>query len=489
MRKYVYLPLLLLGLTGCAVGPKYRRPTVQPPDKYYTETAPQPNSIADAGWWELFKDPVLRQLIQQALKNNYDVATAAARVEEARAFAGVAKSAYYPQISYGAGITGLKTQLIPNHTYYNYDFNLSWELDLWGRIRRLNEQQRALFFATEEAQRGVWLSLVADVAQAYFELRALDAQLVIAQETAQSFAETYDLFNKKLGGGAATGLETSRAEGAWADVLARIPDLDRQIAAKENQISLLLGRNPAEIPRGASLADQNDLNVIPAGLPSTLLERRPDLRQAEQQLVAANAAVGVAKANFFPVLSLTGLLGGVSPQLSGLVGSGTQWSVGGGLAGPLFTGGRLKNQYKAALAQRDQAQIFYEQSVTQAFGEVSTALAAHQKLADSIREESRSVTAYQDSVRLANLRYDSGLSSYFEVIDAMLNLFPVQNTLVVYDLERKVALVDLYKALGGGWKLSDADWMKSAARIPQSTMPCPECLKKAASPAQSPTGR
>lgn len=473
MSKTIAVALLLLGLIGCAVGPKYKRPAIQPPDKYYLEATPQPSSIADVGWWELFKDPVLQQLIQEALKNNYDVATAAARVEEARAFAGVAKSAYYPQVGYDAGISGVKTQVIPNHTYYNYNFNLSWEIDLWGRIRRLNEQQRALFFASEEARRGVWLSLVADLAQAYFELRALDAQLVIAQETAQSFGETYDLFNKKLGGGAASALETSRAEGAWADVLARIPDLERQITAKENQISLLLGKNPSAIPRGTSLAEQNDPNLIPAGLPSTLLERRPDLRQAEQQLVSANAAVGVAKANFFPVLSLTGLFGGVSPQLSGLVASGTQWSLGGGLAGPLFTGGRLKSQYRAALAQRDQAQIFYQQSVTQAFGEVSSALAAHQKLADSVKEESRSVTAYQEAVRLANLRYDSGLSSYFEVIDAMLNLFPVQNTLVTYDLERKVALVDLYKALGGGWKLTDADWTKSAESVPPTTTPPP----------------
>jgi multidrug efflux system outer membrane protein len=193
------------------------------------------------------------------------------------------------------------------------------------------------------------------------------------------------------------------------------------------------------------------------------LERRPDLREAEQQLIAANASVGVAKANFFPVLNLTGLLGGVSPQLSGLVSSGTTWSAGSGLAGPLFTGGRLKSEYRAAQAQRVQAQLFYEKSVTQAFGEVSTALAAHQKLAESLKEESRSVTAYQDSVRLSTLRYDSGLANYFEVIDAKLNLFPAQTSLVVYDLDRKTALVSLYKALGGGWNLTDAQWLSNNA--------------------------
>jgi multidrug efflux system outer membrane protein len=463
MRKIILLPFLLLGLGGCVVGPKYKRPVIQPPDKYYTEGNPQSNSLADAPWWELFKDPVLQDLIREALKNNYDVAVAASRVEQARAQAGVAKSAYFPQIGYGANIAGAKSNLVPNHVYYGYDFNLSWELDLWGRIRKLNEQQRALFFASEDAQRGVWLSLVADVAQAYFELRALDTQLVITRETGQSFQETYDLFSKKEQGGAASGLETSRAEAALANVVAQIPDLERQITAKENQISLLLGKNPGPIPRGVSLADQNDLDIVPAGLPSTLLERRPDLRGAEQQLIAANASVGVAKANFFPVLNLTGLLGGVSPQLSGLVSSGTTWSAGAGLAGPLFQGGRLKSEYRTALAQRDEAQLLYEKSVTQAFGEVSTALSAHQLLAQSIKEQNRSVTAYQDSVRLSTLRYDSGLASYFEVLDSKMDLFPAQTALVLYDLDRKVALVELYKALGGGWKLSDAEWLNKTA--------------------------
>ena len=463
MRRLAFLPLLLSwGLTACLVGPKYKRPVTAPPEIYYTDPNPsQSNSIADLAWWELFKDPMLQDLIREALKNNFDVQLAAARIEEARAQYGIAESFYYPQIGYGAGIGGQRAPDIANHTYYSYNFNLAWELDLWGRIRRLNEQQRALFFANEEARRGVYLSLVSGVAQAYFELRALDAQLLIARDASQSFQETYDLFNNKLQGGAASALETSRAEGALGNFLAQVPDLERQIVAKENEITLLMGRNPAPVPRGALLADQNDLDAVPAGLPSTLLERRPDLRQAEQQYAAANAAVGVAKANFFPVISLTALLGGVSPQLNQLVSSGTQWSVAGGLAGPLFTGGRLKSQYKVAFAQRDQSEIVYRQSVTLAFGEVSTALSAHLKLADALREETRSVNAYQESVHLANLRYDSGLSSYFEVLDAKLQLFPAQQQAVQYDLGRKVALVNLYKALGGGWKLGDTDWLNS----------------------------
>lgn len=473
MRKLACLASLLIVLAGCTVGPNYKRPVVHPPDKYYTEGSPQTESIADLAWWELFKDPVLQGLIQEALKNNYDVAIAASRVEQARAQAGISRSLYFPQIGYGVGIAGQRAPLVPTGTYYNYNFNLSWELDLWGRIRRLNEQQRALFFSSRDVQRGVWLSLVTDVAQAYFELRALDAQLEIARATGESFQETYDLFSKKLAGGAASALETSRAEAALTGVIAQIPDLQRQITAKENQISLLLGKNPSPIPRGALLSEQYDPNEIPAGLPSTLLERRPDVRASEEQLIASNAAVGVAKANFFPVLSLTGLLGGVSRELSGLVSSGTEWTAGGSLAGPLYTGGKLKNEYRVALAQRDEALQFYERSVTQAFGEVSTALSAHEKLAESAREQYRSVTAYQESVRLADVRYENGLSSYFEVLDAKQLLFPAQTTFVQFDLERKVSLVALYKALGGGWKLSDTDWMKTVVTPPPAKPTAP----------------
>ena len=247
MRKLLSLsPLLLLTFVGCTVGPNFKRPVTAPPDTYYTDTNPhQSNSIADLAWWELFKDPVLQDLIKEALKNNYDVKLAAARIEEARAQYGIAESFYYPQIGYGAGVGGQRAPTVPNHTYYSYNFNLAWELDLWGRIRRLNEQQRDLFFATEEARRGVYLSLVSGVAQAYFELRALDAQVVIAREASQSFQDTFDLFNNKLQGGAATALETSRAEGAMANFLAQVPDLERQIVAKENQIALCW----EEIPR------------------------------------------------------------------------------------------------------------------------------------------------------------------------------------------------------------------------------------------------
>jgi len=463
MRKLLWMAAIPLLASACTVGPDYKRPVTPSPEKYYAQPAAQADSLADIAWWDLFKDPVLQGLIQESLKNGFDARLAVARVQEAAAQAGVTNSLKYPQVGYGGNITGQKlpVEQVPSALYLGINATLSWELDLWGRIRRLNEQQQALFLGSQEAQRGVWLSLVSNVAQAYFELRALDAQLEIARLTTRSFQDTYDLFSRKLAGGAATALETSRAEGALANVSAQIPDIERQIVAKENEINLLLGRVPAPIARGGTLASQYDPNTIPAGLPSTLLERRPDVRQSEQQLVAFNAAIGVAKANYFPVISLTGLLGGVSAQLSNTVSGGFLWALGGNAVGPLYTAGRLKNQYNVAVAQRDQAQIFYEQSVTQAFGEVSTALSAHEKLAQSVTQQMRSVSAYTEAVRLANLRYDQGLSSYFEVVDAMLQLYPAQQFLVQFDLQRKIALVQLYKALGGGWKMTDTDWLKT----------------------------
>jgi outer membrane protein, multidrug efflux system len=238
-------------------------------------------------------------------------------------------------------------------------------------------------------------------------------------------------------------------------------------------LDLLLGRNPGPIPRGAALIDQYDPPDVPAGLPASLLERRPDLREFEQNLIAANANIGVAKANFFPTISLSGLFGGVSPQLSELTGAGKAWSLAGDLAGPIFTGGRLKNQYYAAIAQRDQARVSFEKAVTQAFGEVSTSLSAHQQLARAYREQVTSVDAYRESVRLSTIRYDSGLSSYLDVIDAQIQMYPAESQTVTYDLERKLALVDLYRALGGGWNLTDAQWTTMSAAPPTTPSATP----------------
>lgn len=473
MKRFIALLTVCSLCSGCLVGPNYKRPAATPPDNFYTESASNAASIADLSWWEVFKDPQLQALIQEALKNNYDVRIAASRIEQARQQAAIAHSLFYPQLSYGANITGQRQPGFETGTYYGYNFPVSWEIDFWGKIRRINEEQRALLLASEEGRRVVYLGLVTDVAQAYFELRALDEQRIIAQNTTKSFAATYDLFNKKFEGGAASALDTSRAEGALANVAAQIPDIDRQIVAKENQISLLLGRNPGPIPRGAVLTDQNDMDEIPAGLPSTLLERRPDVRQAEAQMVAANAEIGVQRANYFPTIGLSGNFGGSSIDLAQLASSGVIWMLGGVASGPIYTGGRLKAQVRAAYAARDQAELIWQQTLTSAFGEVSTALNAHQKYAESLKEETRSVNAYRESVRLSTIRYDSGFASYFEILDAQLQLYPAETTRVALELARKTSLVNVYRSLGGGWKLSDADWGNPSGASAPATSPAP----------------
>jgi outer membrane protein, multidrug efflux system len=471
MRMISTVVLLSLLLISCNLGPKYKRPAIQPPADFYAEKQTIANSAADVGWWELFKDPVLQGLIHEALINNYDLELAFSRVEQERALAGVTRSQYFPQVGYGGTITGQRDPfpLIVSHTYYSYNLNTIWEIDLFGRIRKLNEAQRAVYFASEEARRDVRLLVLAEVAQGYFQLRALDANLEIARRTVKSFQDTLDLFQRKFEGGAASGLEVSRAQAALSNVAAVIPDVQRQIVAQEAALNLLLGRNPGPIARGSALAEQYDPPEVPTGLPSKLLERRPDLREAEENLIAANASVGIAKANFFPTISLTGFFGGISPQLSELTGTGKAWSLGGNLAGPLFTAGRLKNEYRAAFAQRDQAKIAFEKAITQAFGEVSTALSAHQELAKAYAEQLNSVEAYRESVRLSSIRYDSGFASYFEIIDAQIQMFPAEQSAVNYDLGRKVALVNLYRALGGGWNLSDSQWNAMGA-TPAATM-------------------
>ena len=473
MRKVIAVLLLPCMLCGCALGPKYQKPTFQTPPGYYTEQQASATSISDLAWWELFKDPVLQGLLHEAFNNNYDLRLAVSRVEQERALLGVTRSQYYPQVGYDGNISGQQSPLIANHTYYSYSFTTFWEIDLFGRIRKLNEAQRAVYFSTEEARRDIRLMVMSDVAQGYFQLRALDEQLVIAHETVKSFQDTLEIFQDKFEGGAASGLEVSRAQAALSNVAAVIPDFESQVVAQENAINLLLGRNPGPIARGVSLAEQYDPPQVPAGIPATLLERRPDLREAEQNLIAANANVGVAKANFFPTISLSGLFGGLSPQLSELTTAGKAWTLAGDLAGPIFTGGRLKNEYRASIAQRDQAKISFEKLVTQAFGEVSTSLSAHQLLAQSYQEQLRSVDAYRESVRLAIIRYDSGLSNYLEIIDAQLAMYPAESASVNYDLGRKVALISLYRSLGGGWNLNDSQWTSTGGTSPATPSPSP----------------
>jgi outer membrane protein, multidrug efflux system len=455
------LALAGLALTGCAVGPNYERPQVPVPAQFYGEqAAAEAQSLADLPWWEVFDDPVLKDLIGEALKNGYDARLAVARVEEARARYGIARSDLLPQAGYTAGWTRERQDQFFNpdgntDTKWTAKVGFSWELDLWGRIRRLNEAALARYLATEEARRGVLLSLASDVAVAYFELRALDAELAIARRTSDAFQDTYDLFSRRLEGGAASALETSRAEASLGQVSAQIPELERAIVARENQLNFLLGRSPRPIPRDAPLPLLPP--AVPPGLPATLLERRPDLRQAEQELVAANANIGVAKAAFFPTLSLTGMFGNVSPELGDLFSKGKTWNIAANLLGPLFTGGSVKRNLAATRAQWEQSRILYEAAVTNALGEVSTALVSRARLVETERQRERAVAAYREAVRLANLRYVSGLSAYFEVLESQQQLFPAEILLAQTRRNQLIAVVDLYRALGGGWQAEALD--------------------------------
>jgi outer membrane protein, multidrug efflux system len=468
-RAAALLALLGAGLAGCTtVGPNYQRPQITAPAETRGQAGPaEAASFADQAWWDVFHDDALRALIAEALKNGYDVRLAAWRVEEARANAGIVRSEGFPLIQgqVQAG-RGQQSEFSPSGRVVGdilqVNLGVSWEIDFWGRIRRLNEAALARTLASEEARRGVYLSLASEVATNYFQLRELDLQLEIARRSVGAFQETFDLFNRRLQGGTASALETSSAEALLASTAANIPDLERQITAVENRLSFLLGRNPGPIPRGAVLNDQFLPPDVPPGLPSDLLERRPDLREAEQTLVAANAGVGIARADFFPRISLTCALGGVAPQVSELVGNGRTWSLGGGLLTPVLQGQRLRNQYRVAVAQWEEARVQYEQSVTNAFNEVSTSLVAYQKLADVEKERTRAVNAYREAVRLSNQRYGAGLSAYLEVLQAEQQLYPAENLLAQARYNRLATLVQLYRALGGGWKLSDAEWTGGA---------------------------
>jgi multidrug efflux system outer membrane protein len=456
-------------LGGCAIGPNYKRPAVAEPRTFRGQAIAEAASFADAPWWEAFQDPSLKALIQEALRRNYDVQVAAARVQEARANLSVARSDLYPSLDYAGGVSrgrikpgalGAPGGQAPEASNFYYGtLAASWELDIWGRIRRSNEAARATLLATEEARRGVWLTLVSDLAQAYFELLALDVRLQIARNSTDAYQRTYDLFLDRFNLGAASKLETSRAQGALGDAQANIPQLESDIVAKENQISILLGTTPGPIPRGKPMYEQLVVPTVPAGLPSALLRRRPDLRQAEQRLVSANARIGVAEAEFFPKLSLTALFGTASPEVSALTGgTATIWAVAGMFSGPLLNAGRTLGNYRASIAQWEQARLQYEQAVLLALREVSDALTALGKLNEAETRQDTAVKALEEAVEHATNRYRQGLASYYEVLEAQQQLYPAQNTLAQIRRNRLLAYVQLYKALGGGWSLTDTEW-------------------------------
>jgi multidrug efflux system outer membrane protein len=451
----------MLFLAGCAVGPNYKRPPINASGTFRGENEISTNSFADLPWWEVFHDDTLQNLIRTSLTNNYDLRIAVTRVEQARAVAAQARSQFFPQLNYTVNASRAQNAAnnMPSPTgtlgdVFAAGATASWEIDLWGQIRRLNESARAQFLASEEARRDVMVSLIAQVAQDYFQLLALDSQLEIARQSTNSFGESLKLFNEQLRGGVASKLETSSAEALMDSAAATIPELEQQIALQENQLSVLLGENPGSIPREESSFEKQTLPEVPAGLPSALLERRPDIREAEQELRSANAQVGVAVADFFPQLNLTGLFGEASPELSAFTSGGdVAWSIAAGLTGPLFHGGQLRAQYAQARAAREQFALQYQSAVLNAFQEISDALISREKLAGARMQQSRAVDAYKEAVKISMERYRLGNASYYEVLEEQQQLFPAENSLVQTQLNQLLAVVELYRALGGGWEV------------------------------------
>ena len=458
--------LVVVGLlSGCTVGPNYRRPEVIVPADW--RNAPeQRDSLGDLGWWGIFQDPALHELLSTAVVANRDVQVAVARVLESRAQLGVARAAQFPQVNAGASyqytrpnsenspfLNGSRGRSPFTGDDFETSVDLAFELDLWGRLRRATEAARAELLAREENRRAVLITLVSDVARTYFDLLELDQELEIARRTLQTREESLQLQRRRFQQGLSTQLDVDRADAEAAVAAATVPDLERRIAQNENALCVLLGRNPGPIARGTPLDGQRLPPAVPAGLPSALLERRPDIRQAEQTLVAANARIGVAKAEYFPKITLTGVLGVESVSLSDLFTGGSRfWSIGPAMTVPLFTAGRIKNTVKGFEARQQQAALQYLQTIQQAFREVEDALVSHRKVRDIRAERERRVTANRRALSMVTLRYDRGLSTQLEVLDIQRELFSAELEFASATRDQLTAVVQLYRALGGGWQ-------------------------------------
>jgi outer membrane protein, multidrug efflux system len=465
-------PILLtaLALSGCAVGPNYHRPAVQTPPAFHgsdqaQQTEPQSASFADLPWWQVFHDPQLQDLIRTALKQNYDLQLAVERVNAARAQVGITRSNEFPQVSLDPTFSGGKNDQNIKSNIFSLAADVVFQVDLFGRYRRATEAARAQLLGTKDAQQTVILTLVSDVASDYFLLRDLDLQLQIAKETVRTQEDSVKLTEARRQHGVATSLDVLQARQVLDTANAQIPDLERQIGQTEDAINILLGKYPDNVPRGQPFGNEtpNGWNwsetlppQLPTGLPSELLERRPDIREAEQNLVAANANIGVAKAMFFPQISLLGS-GGAAFGHSQFAGSNIPAPLGVGTYGatlsqPIFTGGYLRNNLRHAKSEERQALIGYQQTIQQAFGDVSDALIGYDKY-HSVRErQEQSVKDLQDSVNVSLSRYRGGTSNYLEVLDSQRSLFSAELTLAAARNNEYQSLVQLYKALGGGWK-------------------------------------
>ncbi len=451
-------------LAACAVGLNYSRPQVPtPPEHRFFEGEEQAESIADTPWWDVVKDPQLQALIREAIANNLDLRTATARVAEARAQYGIARSFLFPEAGVSAGYSAQQTSRLSEppqgtaagKTFQNWSagFPVSWEIDLFGRIRREKEAAFAAYLATEEGRRAAVITLVADVASTYLFLRELDLQLDVGRRTVQANEETVRFYETRLKGGVSNRLEVDRATANRARTATVIPQIEQQIAVTENALCLLLGRPPGPIERGEALSEQHVPPGVPAGLPASLLERRPDVLAAEQQLVAANANVGTARALFFPAISLTGLLGTVSGEFSNLLKADSNvWQASPSLFAPIFQGGRIHRNYDAAKAQYEQAAAQYQKAALNSYREVANALVTVKKLGEARLELEDGVEALSDAAALARSRYDVGLANYLEILNADQQLFDQELQLAQVRGEEMRAFVELYRALGGGWQ-------------------------------------
>ncbi|MFO1306494.1 MAG: efflux transporter outer membrane subunit [Burkholderiales bacterium] len=463
IHRWTLRPIALLAciaLASCTVGPDYARPAVDTPAAWRVDY-PKAAEVANTMWWKQFGDPVLDDLIDATLRDNRDVRIAAARVDQFMGALTSTRSQLYPQVGYGADVTRARASRVgqpplppgadPYFTLYEGSLATQWQLDLFGRVQRLSEAAQAQVYASEQGKRGVVLTLVTGVATSYIFLRALDRQLEIAQSTAANFGETKRIFELRFKAGLVSQTEVSQITSQYQQAMASIPVFRQAIAAQENAISVLTGRNPGPIPRGKSI-DQLVVPLIPADLPSTVLLRRPDILQAEQNLVAANANIGAAKALYFPTISLTGLLGSVSTAFGNfLTGPATTWGLVAGVTGPIFTAGGIEGQVRAAEGGERAALAFYQQTILGALRDTNDALVGSQQKIDELAMQTLRVQALREFARLSRLRFDKGIASYLDVLVAENELFAAELANVRVLSERYAQVIAVYQAMGGGW--------------------------------------
>ena len=468
MFTFKTVPFVLAGAalaTSCTLGRDYKRPAIETPTNYRHAASQTTSaaSLADVQWFDLFRDDTLTQLVRTALEQNFEIRIAAQRVLQARAAYGITRSDQFPSIDVSAGVTaarssqtgasrGIPEGVDTDVSYAQAGFSLGWEVDVWGRLRRLSEAARAQYLASEEVRHGVITTLIADVSDTYLSLRALDLELAIANRTRDVANNSLKLTEARRATGVANGLDVRQAEQLLFTTTGQIASIEREIAQAENALSLLLGQAPGDVPRGRPLEALEAPPSVPAGLPSALLERRPDIRRAEQDLIAANAQIGAAKAEYFPRISLTGFLGGQSRALTDLLSGPARLATASvGAAAPVFNAGRTRSNVRLAEAIHGEAIVNYQRAIYTAFRDVSDSLAAYTKMTEQRAQQERLVAALTESTRLATQRYEGGLDSYLPVLDAQRNLF--QGELELARLRQQVlaSVVQLYRALGGGW--------------------------------------